>query len=150
MAEKKTKRTKGGLHPNNLHKRGYDFKALGVADPEFARYVKPSAHGKLSIDFSDDSAVLSLNRALLKHHYGVDGWEIPEGFLCPPIPGRVDYIHYIADQLVDGEKKPNKVKMLDVGTGANGIYSILASQVYGWRCVGSDIDPLAIENVSLI
>ena len=40
-----------------------------------------------------------LNRAILMHHYGVKSWDIPAGYLCPPIPGRADYIHSVADLL---------------------------------------------------
>ena len=40
-----------------------------------------------------------LNRALLKADYGIDFWDIPPNYLCPPIPGRVDYIHHLADLL---------------------------------------------------
>nr|WP_298775168.1 23S rRNA (adenine(1618)-N(6))-methyltransferase RlmF [uncultured Shewanella sp.] len=138
-----------GLHLRNRHNSGYDFPALMQSSPEFKTYVKPSASGQLSIDFSDPMAVKSLNRALLKDCYQIDYWDIPDGFLCPPIPGRVDYIHYIADLLSPSGKirKGTKVKVLDIGTGANAIYPILGIQAYGWQFVASDIDCLAINNV---
>ena len=109
--------------------------------------MRANQYGGESIDFADPAAVKALNTALLVHHYGIRDWDIPEGFLCPPIPGRVDYIHYVADLLGEGEKR---VRLLDIGTGANGIYSILACQEYGWHCVASDIDPLSIDNVAKI
>jgi len=108
-------------------------------------------HREESIDFADPSAVKALNAAILKHHYGINEWDIPEGFLCPPIPGRVDYIHYVAELLgVNGSDRDSAIKMLDIGTGANGVYALLAAQAYGWDCVASDIDPLALENVAKI
>lgn len=141
------------LHPRNLHNNGYDFPALGLAHPTLKKHVKPNKYGNDSIDFADPAAVKALNCALLKHHYGIEGWNVPEGYLCPPIPGRVDYIHYVADLLssvgiVASDSRP--VRMLDIGTGANGIYSLLASQAYGWHCTGSEIDPVALKNLAAI
>ena len=129
----KTKPSPKGLHPRNLHRQGYDFTALSKSYPPIASYVKTNAHGNLSIEFADPLAVTSLNAAILKHHYDIIGWNIPEGALCPPIPGRADYIHNIAELLGCGEltKKqandPSKIALLDIGTGANGIYPLDAS-----------------------
>ena len=135
------------LHPRNLHNQGYDFPALVKSHPTLATHVKPNTHGELSIDFADPLAVKTLNAALLNHYYNIVQWDIPEGALCPPIPGRADYIHYVAD--LPGLEQPG-VKLLDIGTGANGIYPILACQIYGWQCVGSDINTRSLENVAKI
>jgi 23S rRNA (adenine1618-N6)-methyltransferase len=43
-----------------------------------------------------------------------------------------------------------KIAMLDIGTGANGIYPLLACQIYGWHCVAIDINPWSLENVTSI
>ena len=147
------------LHPRNLHKHGYDFAALAEAHTPLQRYVKIRMQGNGSsqtIDFADPAAVKALNTALLSYHYGIAEWDIPEGFLCPPIPGRIDYIHYVADLLgvappahAESPKSPT-IKMLDVGTGANGIYSLLAIKAYGWDCVACDIDTFSLENVAEI
>ena len=134
------------LHPLNIHKNGYDFPLLIKSCPRLNQYVDKNSHGNLSIDFANPEAVKALNTALLEHHYGVKGWDIPEGALCPPIPGRVDYIHYVADLLAE----THEVKLLDIGTGANGIYPLLACKTYGWQCVGSDINAQPLENVSTI
>ncbi|MEX2476767.1 23S rRNA (adenine(1618)-N(6))-methyltransferase RlmF [Marinobacter sp.] len=136
-----------GLHPRNLHNQGYDFPALVKSHPALAPHVKPNAHGDLSIEFSDPLAVKALNAALLNRHYNVVDWDIPEGALCPPIPGRADYIHHMADLL--GLEKP-AIRMLDIGTGANGVYPLLACQIYGWQCVGSDINTQSLANVATI
>ncbi|MGP4844713.1 23S rRNA (adenine(1618)-N(6))-methyltransferase RlmF [Marinobacter sp. 1Y8] len=144
------------LHPRNLHKRGYDFPALMNGYPPLAPHVKTNAHGNLSIDFADPLAVKTLNAALLKQHYKIVDWDIPEGALCPPIPGRVDYIHYVAELLGVGEPAANlahtqsKITLLDIGTGANGIYPLLACQIYGWHCVGSDINARSLDNAASI
>ncbi len=151
-----------GLHPRNIHRQDYDFNALIKAYAPLSAYVRPNPYGKLSIDFADADAVKHLNAALLKHHYQIDAWDIPAGFLCPPIPGRVDYLHYLADLLsaqpLDGQNVPtipkrlygNKIKALDIGTGANGIYPLLGISQYGWQFVASDIDPQSVSNVQQI
>lgn len=148
------------FHSRNLHRYGYDFMALIRSYPELRVYVHKNAHGNDSIDFADSKAVKTLNAALLKHHYKINQWDIPEGALCPPIPGRVDYIHYMADLLdlnaggVSNSQVTNSaissIRMLDIGIGANGIYSLLASKIYGWECVGSDINTESLENVRQI
>ena len=152
------------LHSRNLHKHGYDFAALTKAYPLLSPYVNANIHGNQSIDFGNPSAVKALNAALLKQYYHIDKWDIPTGALCPPIPGRVDYIHYIAELLGinDNENAANgstvtpvsttkpAIKLLDIGTGANGIYPLLACQIYGWHCVGSDINAQSLDNVTAI
>ncbi|MDH4395869.1 MAG: 23S rRNA (adenine(1618)-N(6))-methyltransferase RlmF [Limnobacter sp.] len=141
-----------GLHPRNLHNNGYDFPALVETFPALKDFVKPNKFGDQSVDFADPAAVKALNCALLLHHYGIAGWNVPKGYLCPPIPGRVDYIHHVADllQSVGIGRGDKDVRMLDIGTGANGIYSLLAAKAYGWQCTASDIDPAALNNLAAI
>ncbi|WP_319202487.1 23S rRNA (adenine(1618)-N(6))-methyltransferase RlmF [uncultured Ilyobacter sp.] len=138
---------KGELHPNNPHKGRYNFKLLVKNLPELKIYLRKNPRGEETIDFSDSKAVILLNKALLKTYYNIENWDIPKGFLCPPIPGRADYIHYIAE-LLGGRKKG--VKVLDIGTGANCIYPIIGSQSYKWDFVASDIDPKSIDNAKKI
>ena len=101
---KPTEPRKPGLHPRNPHAAGYDFPALIRRSPDLAAFVRPSPVGRDTIDFADPVAVLVLNRALLRHHYGLEHWEIPPGYLCPPIPGRADYLHHLADLLADDKR----------------------------------------------
>ncbi|MDX8335658.1 23S rRNA (adenine(1618)-N(6))-methyltransferase RlmF [Candidatus Cetobacterium colombiensis] len=137
---------KGELHPNNPHKGKYDFSILSEKLPELHSFIKKNPIGEDTIDFSDNEAIICLNKALIKTYYNIDNWDIPTGFLCPPIPGRADYIHYIAELL---SKKEN-INVLDIGTGANCIYPIIGSQTYGWNFTASDIDPKSIENAQKI
>ncbi len=138
------------LHPRNPHNARYNFEALVKSEPKLENFISENLYGDLSIDFSNADAVLMLNRALLVHFYGVSEWKIPKNYLCPPIPGRVDYIHYLADLLSvsNGGKIPQgeKVLGLDVGVGANCIYPIVGSAVYGWNFVGSDIDAVSVTS----
>ncbi|WP_074406228.1 23S rRNA (adenine(1618)-N(6))-methyltransferase RlmF [Aquimarina megaterium] len=131
------------MHPNNIHNKPYDFTTLINAHEALEIFVFTNTFGNSTIDFSDHKAVLELNRAILKYHYGLKDWNIPEGYLCPPIPGRVDYIHHLADMLAK-EGVTTKIKGLDIGMGANCIYPILGAQVYDWYMVGADIDEKAV------
>lgn len=139
---------KGQLHPRNRHQGRYDFPRLIEASPELGRFVILNPYGKQSIDFADPEAVRVFNRALMRQLYGIAHWDIPPGYLCPPIPGRADYLHGLADLLAessDGAIARGKgVRVLDIGTGANCIYPLLGHSDYGWRFVGSDIDPVAL------
>ncbi|WP_250894715.1 RlmF-related methyltransferase, partial [Aeromonas dhakensis] len=104
-------------------------------------------------DFADPAAVKALNKALLALHYGIQHWDLPAGYLCPPIPGRVDYLHRVADLLAESAGKVpigKGVRVLDVGVGANCIYPLLGAREYGWRFVGSDIDPVSVKAASLL
>ena len=141
--------TKSVLHPRNQHRERYDFDALIVSSPKLACHVKPNAFGDASIDFGNPQAVIALNKALLTHHYHVKDWHIPTHYLCPPIPGRADYIHYLADLL--GKTNHNKtVHVLDIGMGANMVYPLIGNFEYGWQFVGTDIDVRALENANAI
>lgn len=139
---------KPGLHPRNRHGARYDFPALVRACPGLADFVRPNPAGDTTVDFADPAAVTALNRALLKLHYGIAAWEIPPGYLCPPIPGRADYIHHVADLL--GVPRGPETVVLDVGIGANAIYPIVGVCDYGWRFVGSDIDATALASAQRI
>jgi 23S rRNA (adenine1618-N6)-methyltransferase len=123
--------TKSGLHPRNRFRTRYDFPQLIVGSPALAAFVKPNAHGDDSIDYADPQAVKALNQALLKHAYGLPHWDIPPGYLCPPIPGRSDYIHHLADLI--SQRRGPEVRVLDIGTGANCIYPLIGASEYGWR-----------------
>ena len=142
------------LHLRNFHNDRYDFNALIKTNPDLQEFVKPNKYGDLSIDFANPQAVISLNKALLAYFYGIKNYTIPNGYLCPPIPGRADYVHHIADLLASCNNgvvpKGKTVKGLDVGIGANGIYAIIGSSVYDWNFVGSDIEIESIKSVENI
>lgn len=132
------------LHPRSLHRGRYDFAALVQASPELAAFVSVNEYGDPSVDFSNPLAVKALNRALLASFYAIRDWDIPPDYLCPPIPGRADYLHYLADLLAaDGG---TSARVLDIGTGASCIYPLLGNRIYGWRFAASDIDVAALKN----
>ena len=142
------------LHPRNKHRNPYDFNALIQSHPTLASFVSKNKYGDLSIDFNNPDGVKALNTALLVSQYGIKYWDFPKENLCPPIPGRADYIHYIADLLIENNIKQNlknkKINCLDIGTGANCIYPILGNTEYYWSFVASDIDIKSIESAQNI
>ena len=132
---------KAGLHPRNRFNTRYDFPQLIACCPALAAFVKPNAYGGDSIDYADPLAVKALNQALLKQAYGLEHWDIPRGYLCPPIPGRSDYIHHLADLIALRRGPP--VRVLDIGMGANCIYPLIGASEYGWSFVGAEVDQAA-------
>jgi len=128
------------MHPKNAHQGRYDFKALVKAAPALKPFVIAHPAEGETIDFSDPAAVRALNQALLVHHYKIKFWELPQEALCPPIPGRVDMIHHLAEIL------PGKLRVLDVGVGAGCIYPLLGFATYAWSFVGSDISEDSLKH----
>lgn len=131
------------LHPKNKHQGNYDFVKLIEKAPSLEPFVFRNKYNNLTIDFSDSNAVKKLNQALLLYFYKLDYWDIPSGFLTPPIPSRAEYIHQVAGLF---ERRNNK-RCLDIGIGANAIYPIVGIVDYGWSFVGTEIDQKAIDSV---
>ena len=150
MAKPKT----SPLHPRNQHRKGYDLEALATVEPALKVILRKNPAGRTTIDWADPDAVKLLNSALLKHHYGIDRWDIPANYLVPPIPGRADYLHYVADLLAEqnGGEIPTgrKVQLVDIGTGANCIYPIIGHHEYGWRFTASDVDLRALKHAKAL
>lgn len=140
---------KNNLHPRNLHRYRYDFDDLSKTLPELKPFIFVNKYKVESIDFANPIAVRLLNKSILMHFYNIKNWDIPEGYLCPPVPGRADYIHYLADLLAISKNgvipTGNKINILDIGVGANCIYPIIGSKEYGWQFVGTEIDPIALQ-----
>ncbi|WP_270089832.1 23S rRNA (adenine(1618)-N(6))-methyltransferase RlmF [Sphingobacterium sp. SYP-B4668] len=150
MSSKEIKKT---LHPRNKHISGYDFQRLVKKNVELKSFLVESPNGQSTIDFGNPKAVFTLNKTLLLLHYDMQHWEIGKNSLCPPIPGRVDYIHYVADLLAkdhNGEiPRGPKVRVLDIGTGSSLIYPILGHQEYRWSFVATDIDQQSLHHAQL-
>lgn len=137
------------LHQKNKHSERYNFPELIAAHADLSAFVRVNNFNKDSIDFSNPDAVMALNKALLIHFYGIKNWSVPKGFLCPPIPGRAEYIHRVADvlELSNLNVKPH---CLDIGVGANCIYPIIGVVDYGWTFVGSDVEETSLKNAQYI
>ena len=132
------------MHPRNKNKDRYDLEKMAVAIPALRPLIVSAPDNRSTVDFSNPTAVKLLNRAILKHYYGIQYWEFPENHLCPAIPGRAEYIHNIADVLKKDHfgnvPKGNKIKCLDIGTGASCIFPIIGVTEYNWSFIGSETD----------
>lgn len=141
-------------HPRNRHQGRYDVDRLVRANPALSGHLVTTPRGESSVDFHDPGAVRELNRAILRADYGIAHWDLPDGALCPPIPGRADYLHGLADLLADtGDGRIPRglsVRVLDIGVGASAIYPLLGHAEYGWRFVGADIEPTSLDVAAAI
>ena len=141
-------RHKTELHPRNRNNTLYDFKKLAESSPNLQKYLTTTPSGSQSVDFSNPIAIKLLNKAILKVYYNIQ-WDLPGDYLCPPIPGRADYLHYVADLIKENNTdlipQEEKLTVLDIGVGANCIYPLLGSREYGWSFVGTEINPAAIS-----
>ncbi|MEP2026787.1 MAG: 23S rRNA (adenine(1618)-N(6))-methyltransferase RlmF [Reichenbachiella sp.] len=148
--KKKQEKSRPTLHVRNKHTGRYDFEALKAALPALVEHVRPNLHGDDSVDFANPESVKVLNKALLKLQYQIDSWDLPEGYLCPPIPGRADYIHHMADWLCSHNygriPTGQKITCLDIGVGASCIYPIIGQKEYGWQFIASDIDEKSLAS----
>ncbi len=138
------------LHPDNKGNAKYDFEELIQVIPELNPFIIKNINGENTIDFSKPEAVKLLNKGILYSQYGIKYWDIPAGYLCPPIPGRADYILYAADLLATSNASkipfgPN-IRCVDIGTGANCVYPIIGQSLFQWQFVASDIDNAALTN----
>tara|TARA_B100000780_G_scaffold157177_2_gene109935 strand:+ start:1631 stop:2602 length:972 start_codon:yes stop_codon:yes gene_type:complete len=154
MSLEKNKQEKFRLHFRNKNREKYDFTSLTASNPELKNHIISNRTGEQSIDFSNPLSVKVLNQALLNCYYGISSWEFPDENLCPPIPGRADYIHHVADLLGDNNlgtiPTGDKITCLDIGLGASCIYPIVGVTEYGWKFIGSDIDPKSIASAQSI
>lgn len=138
------------IHPRNKYSdKPPDFAQLASLYPSFKPFVFYSRDGRPRIDWTDFNATRELTRILLLHDHGVSWW-IPDGQLCPTVPNRSNYIHWIED-LLSSEIIPTrksiseKVRGFDIGTGANCIYPLLGASLLAWSFVGSDVTDVALE-----
>lgn len=125
-----------GLHPNNKFNTGYNFDALIKVNPKLKEFVSKNKYDVITIDFSNPEAVKELNKGLLFTFDKISDWDFPDENLCPPIPGRLDYIHHLSD-LISSEEN---IKILDIGTGATCIYPLLGVAEHNWNFVATDIN----------
>jgi 23S rRNA (adenine1618-N6)-methyltransferase len=111
--------------------------------PKLEPFVFENVHKTRTIDFANPKAVKTLNTSLMFGYYNIKFWKFPNSNLCPPIPGRVDYIHHIAD--LTKTTNLNTKQILDIGTGASCVYPLLGHAEYNWDFVGTDIDQNALH-----
>ncbi|KAJ6395722.1 hypothetical protein OIU77_020891 [Salix suchowensis] len=153
MPSKKNKRKRPErptIHPKNKYSDNPpDFSLLASLYPSLKPFVLYSRDGRPRIDWTDFNSTRELTRVLLLHDHGLNWW-IPDGQLCPTVPNRSNYIHWVEDLLSSDiiPKNSNNgdiVRGFDIGTGANCIYPLLGASLLGWNFVGSDVTDVALE-----
>ena len=141
--------SKAGLHRQNPFAAPYPLADLCQYQPALQQHLRETPAG-LSVDFANPDAVQALNAALLHWRYGLADYQLPAGNLCPAVPGRLDYLLYLRDLLLadhTGKAIPaRKVQLLDVGCGANLIYSLLAACELKWQGIASDIAVASLQH----
>lgn len=137
------------FHPDNPHQGHYDFDELLARCPALEQYMSVNPRGERTINFFEQEAVRLLNKALLQWHYGITSWDVPPGYLIPPIPGRGDYIYYLADE-IDAQASDTPIRCLDVGVGANAVYCLIGAKAKKWHMVGSDISKTSLDHAATI
>ncbi|RYR28340.1 hypothetical protein Ahy_B01g052460 isoform A [Arachis hypogaea] len=153
--KRKREKQRPTIHPDNKYaETPPDFAHLASLYPSFRRYVNYSTHGGAArpfLDWTDFNATRELTRVLLLHDHSLH-WQIPDGHLCPTVPNRSNYIHWLNDLLSSHiiptnliSSQQGKVRGFDIGTGANCIYPLLGASLFGWTFVGSDVTDVAIE-----
>lgn len=154
MSKEKKKPVKNKIHSRNKNKDRYNLNALLALNPKLGDYLKPNFKGEEAVDLSNPTAVKILNQTLLHYYYGVEHWSFSDQNICPTIPNRADYIHYMADVLMGSNfgNLPNgeKITCLDIGTGATCIYPIIGITEYNWNFIASDINAESLESAKKI
>jgi 23S rRNA A1618 N6-methylase RlmF len=89
---------------------------------------------------------IALTRALLQTYFHLKLPYLEVDHLCPPIPNRFFYLHWIHSQLLENISTNNVRSFgLDIGTGASCIYPLLAARFYRSRMITTEIDKKASE-----
>ncbi|XP_021286006.1 methyltransferase-like protein 16 homolog [Herrania umbratica] len=148
--KRRRKEERPKIHPRNKYSDNQpDFSLLASLYPSFKDFVFYSREGRPRIDWTDFNATRELSHVLLLHDHGLHWW-IPDGQLCPTVPNRSNYIHWIEDLLSSDiipktNSNGDNVRGFDIGTGANCIYPLLGASLLGWSFVASDMTDVALE-----
>ncbi|CAL1294725.1 unnamed protein product [Larinioides sclopetarius] len=132
------------MHERNIYKDRPDFAKIAIDYPEFRKYAIPNRKGKLHVNFNDPNALRMVTRVLLKKDFELDV-EIPDGYLIPTVPQRLNYILWIEDLLTILPKNSENVSGIDIGTGPCAILSLLGSKKNGWHFVSTETADEAVQ-----
>uniref|UniRef100_K3WZ68 AAA+ ATPase domain-containing protein n=1 Tax=Globisporangium ultimum (strain ATCC 200006 / CBS 805.95 / DAOM BR144) TaxID=431595 RepID=K3WZ68_GLOUD len=133
------------LHARNRYKdNAPDFYQLAQLYAPFKQYVNDEKQ-TASLAWDDPFAVRELTKTLLLHDFQLH-WSLPIDRLCPPLPNRLNYLHWIEDLLLEANiaaLSPSETSIygIDIGTGASCIYALLGAQMHpNWRFLATEIN----------
>lgn len=133
-----------GFHPKNVTAPPYNISGLQSKHADLTQYVVENSEGLPTIDFKNQEAVYHLNKALLIYHCNIRHWDVPQDYLIPGVPIRAEYIHRMAD-FIESQGVEGKIKVLDIGTGANLVYPIIGVKNKGWKFIATDTDASSLQ-----
>ena len=127
-----------------------DFLILIKEFPELKKYIIKHNDNKeeFSFDWSNNDLSLLMTKSILKYYFNIQYYDIPKGFLIPPIPSRLNYLNLIHSLIKD--IKEENIIGIDIGTGANIIYPILGNSVYNWKFICTEINNESYNNARII
>ena len=130
-----------------------DFSILIKEYPELKNFLKIQSDdiGQYSFDWSKKELSLLMTKHILNYYFKIEYYSIPNNFLIPPVPSRLNYINMIHSlltsfNLINEKNNENEIIGVDIGTGANIIYPLLGHSVYNWKFICSEINEEAYEN----
>ena len=127
-----------------------DFLILIKEFPELKKFIikYDEKIEEFSFDWSNNDLSLLMTKSILNYYFNIKYYDIPKGFLIPPVPSRLNYLNLI-NELIKDIKKENIIGV-DIGTGANIIYPILGNSIYNWKFICSEINNESYNNAKLI
>ena len=106
------------MHERNIYRNQPDFAKLAADFPEFHKHVIFDGKGhKARVDFSNTETLRMLTKILLKKDFNLD-IEIPESYLIPTVPQRLNYVLWLEDllsTLLINQSKKSNVCGIDIG-----------------------------------
>ena len=134
-----------------------DFLILIKEFPDLKKYIIKQNEEKLeeiSFDWSNNNLSLLMTKSILDYYFNIKYYNIPKGYLIPPIPSRLNYLNLINKILIKEINSQSRYSSdiigIDIGTGANIIYPILGNSIFNWKFICSEINDESYNNAKLI
>uniref|UniRef100_A0A448Z0J9 Methyltransferase n=1 Tax=Pseudo-nitzschia multistriata TaxID=183589 RepID=A0A448Z0J9_9STRA len=138
-----------------------NFEELARQYPRFREAwtaTKDAQRGRGQAAFSScvtQEFTVELTRAILQALFRLKLPYLDEQHLCPPIPNRFFYLHWIHTKLISSSRargfspldvnRNNNSRGLDIGSGASCIYALLAARYFRSKMLTSEIDPQSVS-----
>jgi 23S rRNA A1618 N6-methylase RlmF len=135
------------MHPRNPYSSPLNIAQLASQFPDLCDHIiSRSSNGRVIYDWHAPGATYAITRALLQRDFQLD-WQQPPHFLCPTVPGRLNYLLWLEDLVLqDVAAAPASVCIADIGTGASAIFPLLGARRFGWSFVALDSNSEALEH----